>query len=435
MNFIIHRGTHEIGGACVEVGSKKSRIVVDIGMPLVREDREKFEFKDYKKLTGPELVEQKILPDIPGVYEWDKENKKIDGMLISHPHIDHYGFFRYLRKDICFYLGEAAKKLIDLSVLFTPVEGTIHNYLPVKSSESFSCGEFAITPYLMDHSGFDSYAFLIKADGKNVLYSSDFRGTGRKPGVFKWFLDHVPENIDALLLEGTMFGRETGLYKTEQDIEEKTVELIKNNNNIIFLYFSPQNIDRLVSFYKASLRTKRTFVIDVYAANILEALKDLARLPYPSIDYKNIKVYFPYKLCNRLKQYGHEKLFYKFKKYKITKEEISKQKNKIMMIVRSSMLIDMERIENMKGATFIYSMWGGYLKEESMKKMMNFIKTKKMKFHQIHTSGHASIETLKKVVEKLNPKTTIPIHTFHPDQYKILGDNIHQISDREIYRI
>jgi len=42
MTIIIHRGSHEIGG-CVEVRSKNSRIVIDIGMPLVKKSGERFE--------------------------------------------------------------------------------------------------------------------------------------------------------------------------------------------------------------------------------------------------------------------------------------------------------------------------------------------------------------------------------------------------------
>jgi ribonuclease J len=38
MKIIIHRGTHEIGGSCVEIQSKKSRILIDIGTPLVKKD-------------------------------------------------------------------------------------------------------------------------------------------------------------------------------------------------------------------------------------------------------------------------------------------------------------------------------------------------------------------------------------------------------------
>ena len=229
MKIIIHRGTHEIGGSCVEIQSKKSRILIDIGMPLVKENGDRFDFREHEGTPGSELVRKKVLPDIDGVYAWDNK-KLIDGVLISHAHVDHYGFFRYLHKNIRFYLGEATKKLIDLTVIFTPVKGNILNYQYINSGESFSCSDFKITPYLMDHSAFDSHAFLIEADGKKVIYSGDFREHGRKPGVFKWFLDNAPEDVDALLLEGTVLKR--GLkkgnlkeFKSETEIENETVRL------------------------------------------------------------------------------------------------------------------------------------------------------------------------------------------------------------------
>lgn len=55
MKIIIHRGTHEIGGSCVEIQSKKSRILIDIGMPLVKKDGDRFDFREYENMPGPEL--------------------------------------------------------------------------------------------------------------------------------------------------------------------------------------------------------------------------------------------------------------------------------------------------------------------------------------------------------------------------------------------
>jgi ribonuclease J len=34
MNLIIHRGTNEIGGSCIEIATNKSRVLIDIGLPL-----------------------------------------------------------------------------------------------------------------------------------------------------------------------------------------------------------------------------------------------------------------------------------------------------------------------------------------------------------------------------------------------------------------
>lgn len=64
MQIIIHRGTHEIGGSCVEIKNKDTRIVIDIGMPIVTEDGKRFDIQNYKDLSGQEMVEKKILPDI-----------------------------------------------------------------------------------------------------------------------------------------------------------------------------------------------------------------------------------------------------------------------------------------------------------------------------------------------------------------------------------
>ena len=88
------------------------------------------------------------------------------------------------------------------------------------------------------------------------------------------------------------------------------------------------------------------------------------------------------------------------------------------------------------GATFIYSLWEGYLPEDAMQKMMRFIKKKNMKFYQVHNSGHAEIDTLKKVVKKLRPGKIIPIHTFHPDKYSgSFSRKIVQISDGEVFGV
>ncbi|MEA2086487.1 MAG: MBL fold metallo-hydrolase, partial [Candidatus Caldatribacteriota bacterium] len=89
------------------------------------------------------------------------------------------------------------------------------------------------------------------------------------------------------------------------------------------LHFSAQNIDRLVSFYRASLKTGKIFAIDFYTANILGCLKD----------YANIRVFFPYWLCRRITQQGEQELMYRYKGYKITREEISDRSGEINIVV------------------------------------------------------------------------------------------------------
>jgi len=238
----------------------------------------------------------------------------------------------------------------------------------------------------MDHSAFDSYAFLIKADGKSLLYSGDFRIHGRKTKAFDWFSYNIPKNIDYLLLEGTTIGRVDKRFPTESEIETEFVDTFKASKGINLIYTSGQNIDRIVSIYRACKRTEKILAIDFYIATVLKELSEFGAIPYPSKNFPEIKVFFPYRLSRMISNKGNKKLLYRFKDYKITKEQIGEQFDKTVMIVRPSMLKDLEYIKGLEGGIFIYSMWDGYKKEETTKEFIDFLVGKGMTEKQIHTS-------------------------------------------------
>jgi ribonuclease J len=75
------------------------------------------------------------------------------------------------------------------------------------------------------------------------------------------------------------------------------------------MYASGQNIDRIVSVYRACIRTTKILVVDVYVATILKVLSKFAGIPYPSNDFQNLKVMFPYFLSRRLKNEETRKFF------------------------------------------------------------------------------------------------------------------------------
>jgi len=249
MKLTIHRGTQEIGGSCVELNTTTSRILIDFGMPLVKKNKERFESDILEGKTIEELKGLSILPQIDGLYK--DENKSIDGILISHSHLDHYGLLGYVHPDIPIYLSEGAKELIDVTSLFVHREVKNLNVRFVSNREPLTVGGFKITPYLVDHSAFDALAFLIEADDKRLFYSGDFRGHGRKSVLFKQMVDNPPKDIDCLLMEGSMLGRSEQLYNNEKEIESRIVDILKENSTVTFLSASSQNIDRLVSAYRA----------------------------------------------------------------------------------------------------------------------------------------------------------------------------------------
>lgn len=343
-------------------------------------------------------------------------------------HIDHYGLIEHIQETIPVYAGEGTKRIFHINSVFLDQEDLTNPVESLCSGQSFKIGSLSVTPYLMDHSAFDAYAFVIEGGDKSLIYSGDFRSHGRKAKAFEYFLKMAPKGSDVLLLEGSVLGRSSAKTLTESDIQKKTTELLKSSDNIVFVYPSSQNVDRLVSFYKAASESKRLFVIDVYAANVLDMLKDtpgVNKLPHPSLKYGNIKVYFPPKTCDLLgKRRGRWDLMTKFRDYKITHQEISEKPGAILMAIRPSVLNYISKIKGIEGSTVIYSMWEGYKEERSMKRFFAFLERNNMNMIDLHTSGHASISTLRRVAKTLQPKKLIPVHTFYPEQYASLFSNV-----------
>jgi ribonuclease J len=201
------------------------------------------------------------------------------------------------------------------------------------------------------------------------------------------------------------------------------------------VYASGQNIDRIVSLYKACIKAHKTLVVDVYSATVLNTLRSYAKLPYPSDSYK-LKVIFPKYTCDRLVRLNKKDIMYQFHDFKITKEEIAEHPDEYVILIRPSMQFDLEHIPNLDGGNLIYSLWKGYLEKPSTKKLVDYLKQRNFNIQHIHTSGHADPETLKQMTAALNPKVIIPIHTFHGDKYKNqFAFPVRELRDKEKYEL
>jgi len=435
MHFKIHRGASEIGGSCVEVWTETTHVVIDFGMPLVNPDKTKFDSSVLVKFSREELVAKGVLPDIPGLYgaETDKEF----ALILSHAHQDHYGLAGFISSNCKFYLGGATHKLIELTNIFTNRSWNITNFAHFHREVPFSIGDIEITPWLMDHSAFDSYAFLIKSKGKSLVYSGDFRSHGRNSIAFNSMLNNIDKDVDYLLLEGTTIGRSYGKVIRETEIEEKLANIFRNNSGINLIYTSGQNIDRLISIYNACKETGKTMAIDFYLANILKELAFFDEIPFPSKKYPEIRVFYPNRLSRMIRKAKRLDLLFGVKDSKIKREEIIADAENMVMIVRPTMQSDLELIPNINRGTFIYSMWDGYLQEEKTMAFVEYLTSRGLKDHYIHTSGHADIETAQLMVDAIKPKNLVPIHTFDGDAYQNLfrNVNVRVVKDMEVVEV
>jgi len=426
MRLIIHRGAKEIGGSCVELKSGETRILIDFGLPLFGRNREPFEVDDLIGKTPDELVKAGNLPDIKGLYKG--EPKGIDGILISHSHLDHYGLLSYVNPEIPIYLSKGSQALIEVSNIFTPHKTGKLNLLPLHNKRHFAIGDIAIAPYLVDHSAFDALAFLIESNGKRLFYSGDFRGHGRKSELFHRMLKQPPSNIDCFLMEGSMLGREKQVYARETDVQARIEQILLERKNISFLFASSQNIDRIVSAYKACLKTDSIFAIDIYTAFILSKLEKVSA-KLPQFNWKNIRIKFLKYQVDCLADAGYRDLLFVYNKRKIDIFEINNNKNKILMLGRDNTVFPLvaKEIDGLQGAKIIYSMWEGYLTD----KFKQYCQTKGLVLETVHTSGHAVLEDLQAMASAIAAKNLVPIHTFEAEKYLDFFKNVRILQDKE----
>ena len=133
MRLRIHRGTKEIGGTCIEVEAQSKRLALDVGLPLDAPD--------------DEGTRESLLPAVSGFREHDDS---LSGVLVSHPHQDHYGLAKYIRPDVPVYIGEAAHNILTAASHYVPNGHAFTDPRFIAHRKPLEIGPFRVTPYLVD---------------------------------------------------------------------------------------------------------------------------------------------------------------------------------------------------------------------------------------------------------------------------------------------
>ena len=416
MKICIYRGTNEIGGNCVELASKKTRVLMDVGIPLISMEQRDVPISEYK---------------VPCAGLYKNEKASVNAIFISHGHPDHYGLLPIVNKDIPVYMSKVLHEiLLKIQPLlpggFDISDLDIHDIEP---DESVKIGDMVITARAVDHAP-GAYAYEIEHNNKRVVYTGDIRFHSNQK-YKSWALAKKSANPDYLIMEGTRLSRPElkEKYPTENAVCDGMKDLIRDSGKLTFISMSSQNMDRVVSVIKACRATGKTFVIDPYTAALFDVYHELTP-KFPKVeDISCVRIYYGMSesIVNRMIKSG---LFYKHKSQKITKEEITAKPDNF--VIKYNLKLARYLLNNViKDYDFIYSMWTGYLDRQK-----TWDRYKKH-ITEIHTSGHAEIMALQKFVKQIKPKNLIPIHTECKNEYKkMFGvENTIVLNDNEAKRI
>lgn len=412
MKVCIHRGTKEIGGTCVEIESQGKRLVLDVGLPLDCLDPDTFPLHPISGFAAPD--------------------DSLLGVVISHPHQDHYGLAYRLPKETKFLIGKAAEAILSAAGLFSPGGVKLNNTAHLEDRKPIKLGPFTITPFLVDHSAYDSFAVLVEADGKRLFYSGDFRAHGRKASLTNRLISSPPPGVDVLLMEGTCVGREDNSFPSEEDLVAPMAELFEQSQGMPLVWCSGQNIDRIVTVFKACKRAKRQFIIDMYTAEILRATGN-DRLP--QADWNGIKVFLPTSQKMRIIQDKAFNVSDSYKPYRIYEPQLAHAAPKSVMLFRPSIVRDLERAECLTGATVVCSVWSGYLDDPRQQTFVDWMKGRGIRLDHCHTSGHASIADLRRLRDAFPSAKAVPVHLTDRERFSTLFSKVQLRGDGEWWEV
>lgn len=390
MKLCIYRGTHQIGGIAAEISTASTRILIDMGDELS---------------LGPNFVSTPL--SIPGATD---ANGHCSAVLLTHYHGDHTGQIPRIRPEIPMYAGALTRDILRLSAEHggqqnKALRERIETMRAFSAGKPFLIGDIQITPFCIDHSACDSYMFLLEADGKRVLYTGDFRLHGVRGHVMDKILDRRVGKVDAVIIEGTTVSRSKQETITEWDLQ-KRVKAYLRQYKYVFALCAATNLDRIFALARAVPRGKYC-ICDGYQKTLVKAVSDR---------WSRLSAFYQ---MPKMNTYGNNLL-------------PGFQERGGLMFVRANRQFEriIRQIDPAQ-SILLYSMWDGYRTKPGS--IIPEFLTLTGTWAALHTSGHASPDDLRHVIEKAAPEIVIPIHTDAPERMRALCQNrkVILLKDRE----
>ncbi len=464
VSITCYGGVGEIGGNKILVEQNKTRLFLDFGMSFTKNGYYYSEFLQPRKCGGLEdFFELDLIPDLKGIYRLDylnhmgrtPEKRLVDAVFLSHAHADHAQYIHFLRKDIPIYGTLASKRILqvleetgvnqfgellttcDAFTFYTTKNETLGRvtkrqkdhvnkrvFHEMHENQPVTIGDFKVEMIPVDHSLPGACGFLLSTKNQTIAYTGDIRFHGYHKDLSKRFVEKVSsEKIDCLLCEGTR------IKKTNKDSEKGVQQIlstyISKAPGLVFVEHPIRDLDRSLTIYKSAKENKRTFVVTLKLAYLLNAfgldapftLDDVAIL-VPRKSWGLI-THDAFSMTQVKKDYTKWERAFIDHRNAITYKDL--QKNPEGYVVSMNMweikqLIDIQP----KQAIWIKSTCEPFNEEMEIdeERKHHWLNHFNIKEYNAHASGHASGVELTYLIKQINPQTLIPVHTQNPEYFQ-----------------
>jgi ribonuclease J len=477
-------GVDEIGGNKIRVDGKEKSFFFDFGMGFSKANDYLSEFLQPRKANGIlDFVALGLLPCIKGIYREDylrhvglsyPEEPSVNGVLISHAHVDHVAYVHHLREDIPIYLSNESHLI--LKALEDTGAASFSEYLHLKKSfqlepkirgdgykraggikverdirivepyKAFEIGDFSIKAAPVDHSLPGACAYISENGEETMVYTGDLRFHGRNPELTHKFVKKAKKaNPTIMISEGTRIDKKENV--NEEEIEKRAVKEVTNCKGLVVVNYPVRDLDRLLTFYKVAQDTDRKLVVSLKQAYLLELFQGTGN-DYPKLS--DVMIYKPRKgwglvgnesyACVEDEWLGADDIkpeeslrdYKKWEREFLTSDNIltykDLQEEPLDYIFRCD-FFELKELIDIKPANGIYIKSSTEPFDEQME--INEAKVKKwlelfnlpLLNDGFHASGHANGQEILNMIRDINPEKVYPIHTVHKNKFKELEED------------
>lgn len=431
MHLTFYGGINEIGGNKILLEDGGRKLLIDFGFPY---KRHKLFYEEYLKPRGGagllDPLVMGLLPPLEGLYRDDlqvanlwqrfqgnplhRRLDQVDGVLLSHAHLDHSGHISFLSNDIPVYatavtafiaksMQDSGRADFDQQVCyFSPTvqecpigwrqvaclaSGAARQQRQFKIADRkpeelsadairfWTCGFwektakqkelislplathtdciFNLRCFPVDHSIPGACAWGIETSAGWVVYSGDLRLHGKRADLTESFLAEAASlRPKALIMEGTNVPRETNI--AEQEVYENGLKAIANSKGLVIADFSPRDVDRLLTFLQIARDTGRKLVILPKDAYLLKTLR-LLEPEIPDIAQEKSLAIYQETVASKYPSLWQRNLFKECSSRTVLAEDISSAQDKFILCFSFFDLNELPSLCPKPGSLYIYS--------------------------------------------------------------------------------